>query len=644
MKNKFIARIISGFLILLICSTALCSCDIFKTVSKPLQKKGFVRVNVENPRMLEKDWLDISSAWEYYQGQYINARAFYSYGVVSDKYLPEVKEVVKIPHTWENRKDVATYHMRIEGLFPNTEYATFLYDRFCTAGDVYVNGSCIYQTGVCTENYEDTVPGRKMDIAYMTSDRNGILDITLHCANKIYRCGGVYFNIRIATASFVENWFANSLILRIIFIGALFVIAIYHFALFFTNKKKFAYLYLALFSIAASIRLLFANFSIITVLFPALPYSVSLRFDLFPIYACSLCYYMYMLAYNKRKLYTPLTMGIVSVFIFFFISNFMYPVSITNYFVPFYQMYMFFCAALGVIFNFTKNSQGERNINILDLAGYMIITVSAFHDIALQRNIIVPFPDVELIMYSFVVYVIIQSINTAWIQYKMSVRINILNKEMAASNAAAYRFVPHRAIELLGKASILQIKPGDKTERTVSIMNIDIRHFTSISEGLGANRVFNMLNIYMGSIAPIIRNYGGFVEKVMGDGMFCIFTEKPEKVVTCACEINDSMALLNSYLKKENYPPIEIGIGVHSGNIVLGMLGNETRINEIIVSPIVAEVMAIQSYQKYVQKRMIFSQEFIDSLSDVIAAQFELVEQKKETPCNGYTGRLYTII
>lgn len=643
MKNKKVFLIVVRFLLILAVSSVLTGCNYLKVKEKSLQKNGFVRIKVDNPRIFDKEWLDLSSAWEYYQGQYIDSRAFYSYGVVSDQYLPQYTEIVNIPHTWKNRQDVATYHLRIEGLRPFTEYASFFYDRFSTAGDVFVNGSCVYKAGVCTSNYEETVPGRNMDIAYMLSDKDGILDITLHCANKIYRCGGVYFNIRIATASFVETWFANSFILRIIFIGALFVIAFYQLTLFFTNKKNYVYLYLALFSLAGSIRLLFANFSIITVIYPSLSYSTSLRFDLFPIYACPLCYYLYMVAFSKRKLYTPFRMGIITIALFFFISNFFYPVSITNYFVPLYQAYLFFCAGIAIYYNFTKDAEGKRNFKLIDFAGYFIIIISAFHDIALQKNIIVPFPNVELIMYASVIYVLIQSFNTALIQYKMTVKINTLNKQMAKSNAAAYRFVPHRAIELLGKTNILEIKPGDKTQRYVTMMNIDIRHFTTISEGLGANRVFNMLNIYMTSIAPIIRNYGGFVEKVMGDGMFCVFTDNPSKVVACACEINDSMSLLNSYLKKENFPVIEIGIGVHSGNILLGMLGNENRINEIIVSPIVSEVMSIQNYQKICNCRMLFSQEFVDSLSAEIAAELREVEQKKEAPCFGYTGRLYTI-
>lgn len=638
MKNKTFSILFICFLLI-----SLCSCGKNEIPRSSVRKEGNRRIIVDNNSMLMSQWFDISSEWEYFDGKYIPASQFYSYGIVADENLPRVKKVVGIPHTWKNRKDVATYHICVTGLVPNEEYASFMYDRFCTAGDMYVNGKCVYRAGFCSDKYDVTIPGRNMDLAYMTADKNGILDITMHCSNRIYRVGGIYFDIKIAESSYAERWFATFFIIRIIFIGALFVIAIYQMALFVLNKKKKLYLYLALFAICASIRLLFANFSIIMVFFPKLAYSVSLRFDLFPIYSCSLFYLLYMVTYSGRKEDNPVSIIMISIAAFFFCTNFFVPVSITNYFVPYYQVYMFVTAVVGVCFNFCKNKEGVRNTNFLDIVGFLILTVAAFHDIAVQKNIIVPLPDVELLMYSFSVFVILQSLNTALIQYKSSEKISRMSKEIEASNNAAYRFVPNSVIQLLGRSSITEIKPKDFTARDIIMMNIDIRNFTTISEGLGGKKVFDMLNIYMGYIAPIVRNYGGFVEKVMGDGMFCVFTKDTAKIVDCAMEIRDSMTLLNSYLNKEQFPVIEIGIGIHKGNAVLGMLGTENRLNEIIVSPVVSEVMAIQNYEKVCGKPILFSDEVVQSLPVLKDYEFVEVEQKKETPCIGYTGRLFTL-
>lgn len=638
MKNK--APLL---LIACICLSLFTGCGKNEIPRSSVRKNGNRRITVDNNSMLQTQWFDISSEWEYYEGQYIPATQFYSYGIVADEYLPRVKKIVSIPHTWKKRKDVATYHICITGLIPEKEYASFMYDRFCTAGDMYVNGKCVYRAGFCSDKYEVTIPGRNMDIAYMTADRNGILDITMHCSNRIYRVAGVYFDVKIAESSYAEKWFATFFIFRIIFIGALFVIAIYQITLFILNKKKNLYLYLALFAICASIRLLFANFSIITVFFPKLPYSVSLRFDLFPIYSCSLFYLLYMISYSGHREDNPVSIAMITVASIFFCTNFFLPVSLTNYMVPYYQIYLFTSATIGLCFMFSKNQEGIRKINVLDILGFLVIVFAVYNDIGDQKNMPVLFPDTELLMYSFSVFVILQSLNTALIQYRSSEKIRHMSKEIQVSNIAAYRFVPNRVIKLLGKQSITEIKPKDYTKRDIILMNIDIRNFTTIAEGLGGKRVFDMLNIYMGYIAPIVRTYGGFVEKVMGDGMFCVFTEDAPKIVDCALEIRDSMTLLNSYLNKEQYPVIDIGIGIHKGNAVLGMLGTENRLNEIIVSPVVSEVMSIQNYEKVCFKPILFSEEFVESLPVLKNHEFIEIEQKKETPCIGYTGRLFTL-
>lgn len=643
LKEKIMKIKISFLLLLTSAFICMSSCSQNEIIKSSLEKNGNKIIIVENNNLLQKEWFDISSEWEFYEGKYIPCTVFYNYGVVAENDIPKPDCIVKIPHTWEKRQNTSTYHICIAGLIPNKEYATFLYDRFCTAGDMYVNGKCIYRAGFCSDKFEETIPGRKMDLAYMTADKNGLLDITMHCSNKIYRVGGVYFNVKIAESSYAEKWYATLFIFRIIFIGALFVIAIYQLTLFVFNRNRKMYLYLALFALCASIRLLFANFSIITVFFPGIPYSISLRFDLFPIYSCSLFYVLYMISYSRRKEDNPLALITILISVVFFISNFMLPVSLTNYFVPFYQIFMFICAAVGVYFNIAKNKEGVRRISVIDIFGFLILAFAAFHDIALQKNIAVPLPDTELLMYSFSVFVILQSLNAALIQYRISEKIKNMSNEIELSSIAACRFVPNNVIKLLGKSSIMEIKPKDYTSREIIMMNIDIRNFTTIAEGLGGKKVFNMLNIYMSSIAPIIREYGGFVEKVMGDGMFCVFTEDESKVIECAVEISDSMTLLNSYLNKEQFPVIEIGIGIHKGNAVLGILGTENRLNEITVSPVVSEVMSIQNYEKICGKHILISEEVIECLPVLENIDFIEIEQKKETPCIGYTGRLFTI-
>ena len=260
-------------------------------------------------------------------------------------------------------------------------------------------------------------------------------------------------------------------------------------------------------------------------------------------------------------------------------------------------------------------------------------------------------PDTEMVMYSFIIFVILQSMKTAWIQNKLSKNLKTLSIETEKANTASYRFVPQQFLQLLGKTDICLVQAKDHCTQKVALINTDVRHFTTISEGLDGKTVFNLLNQYMDYVTPIIRYYNGFIEKVMGDGIIAVFPQgasqqfanPADNAMLCALEMQEAMVLLRSYLNTKSLPEIEIGIGVHYGDVVLGTVGNDKRMSEVVVSPIVNEVMAIESYHKVCGISVIASEEVVGNLKEKKMIKAIEIEQKKETPCRGYNGRLYSL-
>ena len=600
-------------------------------------------VQVDNAQLLTHEWLDISSQWDYYRNRFLNAYQFYNNGPVASSQLPAANGIVSIPHYWKDAQGTATYHLRIIGLKSNTTYATFLYDKFSTAGEVMCNGKYVYSEGFCSKDWTKTVCGRNMDIVYLRSDNSGVMDLVMRCSNKIYRTGGIYYHIKIAEQAYVENWFMKMFTLRLIFIGALVVIFIYQLALFFFNKYQMMNLYLALFALNATQRLLFASFSIATVLIPSIPYSLSLKLEVMPVYLCGMFYFLFALSYNKKPVLRPFPLICVSVAGLLFLTNVFLPLSLANYFVPAYEAYMLFCGVYGVFITLSKQSDGKRQLNLFDFTGLIALLVGTSHDVAVLYNMPVVAPDTEFVMYAFIIFVILQSMNTAWIQNRLSENIKRITYDTAQANIASYRFVPQQFLKIIDKHDICALKPKDHCTQKVSLINTDVRNFTTISEGLGGKEVFNLLNLYLGYIAPIIRYYNGFIEKVMGDGIIAVFTGTPDNAVLCALEMQEAMVLLRAYLKKEQLPEIEIGIGVHYGDVVLGTVGNEHRMSEVVVSPVVSEVMAVESYQKVCGMPVIVSEEVVKNIDEKKLFNMNEIGQKKETPCKGYNGRLYSV-
>lgn len=124
-------------------------------------------------------------------------------------------------------------------------------------------------------------------------------------------------------------------------------------------------------------------------------------------------------------------------------------------------------------------------------------------------------------------------------------------------------------------------KAGQRQQ--VCVLFSDIRDFTTLSENLSAERVVELLNNYFDRMAHIVHRHGGLVDKFMGDGMMTLFgvpttLQCPEKnALEAAHEMLLELDDLNAEFRATGLPEIRIGIGLHSGEAVIGHLGSRER-------------------------------------------------------------------
>ena len=119
--------------------------------------------------------------------------------------------------------------------------------------------------------------------------------------------------------------------------------------------------------------------------------------------------------------------------------------------------------------------------------------------------------------------------------------------------------------------------------REISMIMSDIRGFTTVTENMRPEQVIFFLNRYLARMVDIIHNRGGVVDEIMGDGIFAIFgapeqlPEHPARAVACAIEMQVAMDEINSLNAADGFEPIEMGIAVHTGTVVVGNIGSEKR-------------------------------------------------------------------
>ena len=122
---------------------------------------------------------------------------------------------------------------------------------------------------------------------------------------------------------------------------------------------------------------------------------------------------------------------------------------------------------------------------------------------------------------------------------------------------------------------------GKKQELTI-IMS-DLRGFTAMSEKMNAHDLVSMLNHYLGEMTEIIQKHSGTIIEFIGDGIMALFgapveSEKsPSQAVAAAVEMQSRMAEVNRWNEEKGYPVLEMGIGIHTGDMIVGNIGSEKR-------------------------------------------------------------------
>ena len=174
---------------------------------------------------------------------------------------------------------------------------------------------------------------------------------------------------------------------------------------------------------------------------------------------------------------------------------------------------------------------------------------------------------------------------------------------------AYQRFVPPELIKDLGKESILDVHLGDQVEVERSILFSDIRNFTTISEDMTPQQTFALVNDYLGRMGPIVRSQSGYIDKFMGDGLMALFHRSASDAVTAAIKMQHDLLEYNRVATNTGQPLIDIGVGVNTGKMMLGTLGEAGRMEGSVISDAVNLAARLEGLTKLYQTGVLISEE-----------------------------------
>jgi class 3 adenylate cyclase len=186
---------------------------------------------------------------------------------------------------------------------------------------------------------------------------------------------------------------------------------------------------------------------------------------------------------------------------------------------------------------------------------------------------------------------------------------------LSRTNTAYARFVPREFLSLLGKGNIIDVALADNVQMEMTVLFSDIRSFTTISETMDAQVNFHFLSGFLSRMGPIVRENHGFIDKYFGDAIMALF-QSPDDAIDAAIALSHQLIEYNRDMQLNQVSPINIGIGLNTGKMTLGTLGEPDRMDGTVISDAVNVASRLEGLTKMYEVTLIISERTFRSIKD----------------------------
>ena len=514
----------------------------------------------------------------------------------SDIEWKQEKQTIKLPND-----GFGTYYLRIL-LKKKYKDLGFFLSVENTAYKLFVNGNEELSIGKIGTSKETSRPSYKPETVHVTLYENEI-NLVIHVSNFHNRNGGLRNEPKLGSYVKIKQDRELSISLDLIVFGALFITGLYNLCLFALRKNDKSTLYFAVYALIYSIKTLFENQRIFLVAYPNFPWEGDLKISYLvtffsPHIFLGFLYYLFPGSIHKRMFYG--TLGLSSMLSLIVLAT---PARIYSQIAFAHQIYILLLGFYGLyvmIQAFRKKEQGSFVL----LLGYIVFFLLAGINDSLYSSGLIN--SIYLSSYALVVFVFTQGFAIAIKSANAYKKVESLGEELLEKSKSISRFIPKEFLSILGKEEIQGVEIGDHIAKVQTVLFTDIRSFTVLSESMTAEQTFNFINSYLNRMNPVIQRNKGFIDKFIGDAIMALF-ESPDDALTCALEMIDELEIYNFHRQAQGYQPIKIGVGINTGRVVMGTVGNEHRMDTTVIGDTVNLASRIESLTKEYQCNIIIS-------------------------------------
>ncbi|NEO59941.1 MAG: CHASE2 domain-containing protein [Moorea sp. SIO4G2] len=263
------------------------------------------------------------------------------------------------------------------------------------------------------------------------------------------------------------------------------------------------------------------------------------------------------------------------------------------------------------------------------IAGVIIITSSY---IAFLFGWLIP---IFTPLFTVISAAVVSITTTLWNNLKQSYRelekqhklLQEAHRQLEKTNTSYSRFVPFEYLNFLQKDTILDVYLGNHVSKEMAVMFSDIRSFTTLSETMTPKENFDFVNAYLKRVSPEIRNQNGFIVKFLGDGIMAVFPDGTDEAVAAGIAKQIRVEEYNHRRIAKGYLPIKVGIGIHVGQMMVGMVGETFRMQGDAFSDNVNLTARLEGLTKFYGVSLLISEQALEQLSNPSQYQIRFLDR-----------------
>ncbi len=566
----------------------------------------------------EKDGaVRLDGEWEFYWKQFLSTKEL---AVNKNRHQ---SKLISVPGLWNDQlvedevikaTGYATYRLRIKLNEQNRHYGLKIIDA-ATAYRLTINDQLISFNGRVSKTEAGSVPQYLPQIASFNhisdkKDNNSYVDLIVQVANYSHQKGGLWESIYFGTFRQISNMRENKLIASFFIIGIIFIMAFYHFGLYFLRRKDLSPFFFALLCVLIGIRCLVTEERILVHWFPTINFELLNKLDYMSAYCNIALIAVFINILFKDKINQYIIYPLTGFGLLIGLVILVFPLSIFSQIKVVYDLYVLIGGLIVITLLFILSVK-KVNGAVIALIGFSIMYGTGINDVLYNRQLI---NTSNLVSFGLAFYIISQSYLLSKLFSNAFGIIENLSGELSKLNYSYSRFVPHQFLSFLGHKSITEVKQGDHVQKEMTVFFSDIRSFSTLSESMTPSDNFNFLNSYLKRVSPLIREKEGFIDKFIGDAIMALFPQTADSALEASLSILQELQIYNKHRISSGYLPINIGIALHTGILMLGTIGEENRMDGTVISDAVNLASRMEGLTKVFGASIIVSEETMTKL------------------------------